>query len=48
MFFSEDLQRVVLIDFGSSEDLSDRSIRKNVEATADPRRVSHVNFVGTP
>jgi len=47
MFFSEDLQKVIMIDFGSSEDLTRPELRKQVH---DPkaRRNSHVNFVGTP
>ena len=44
MFFRED--RVVLIDFGSSEDLTQPELRK-VQIDDDPKRKNHVNFVGT-
>ena len=46
MFWSEDRQRIVMIDLGSAEDLDNRSIRK-MQIDDDPRRMSHVNFVGT-
>jgi 3-phosphoinositide dependent protein kinase-1 len=46
MFLSPDLQRVILIDFGSSDDLFNPEIRKAAEPK-DPRRSMHRNFVGT-
>ena len=46
MFLSEDMKRVVLIDLGSAEDLEHPEIRK-IEIDQDPRRMTHVNFVGT-
>jgi len=46
MFLSPDLQRVILIDFGSSDDLANPDIRKVAEPI-DPRRNMHRNFVGT-
>lgn len=47
MFFSENLDQVIMIDFGSYEDLTKPEMR---DKTHDPyaRRNSHVNFVGTP
>jgi serine/threonine protein kinase len=38
--------RVILIDFGSSEDLGNPQLRQTV-IDDDPRRKTHVNFVGT-
>lgn len=46
MFLSEDMKRVILIDLGSAEDLNHPEIRK-MEIDKDPRRMTHVNFVGT-
>mmetsp|Transcript_13257 Transcript_13257/g.9352 ORF Transcript_13257/g.9352 Transcript_13257/m.9352 type:complete len:133 (-) Transcript_13257:559-957(-) len=46
MFFSEDLGRIILIDFGSAEDLDKPELRK-MQIDNDPRRNTHVNFVGT-
>ena len=46
MFLTEDMKRVVLIDLGSAEDLEHPEIRK-MEIDKDPRRMTHVNFVGT-
>ena len=46
MFWSEDRDRVVLIDLGSAEDLTRRDLRTMV-IDKDPRRMTHVNFVGT-
>jgi 3-phosphoinositide dependent protein kinase-1 len=46
MFLTEDLKRVILIDLGSAEDMSDPSIRKNCEQS-DNKRNMHRNFVGT-
>jgi 3-phosphoinositide dependent protein kinase-1 len=46
MFLSTDLQRIVLIDFGSADDLTNPDIRKAAESK-DPRRNMHRNFVGT-
>jgi serine/threonine protein kinase len=47
MFFSgPEMERVILIDLGSSEDLENPELRK-VKIDQDPRRMSHVNFVGT-
>lgn len=46
MFWSEDKKRIVLIDLGSAEDLTRRELRKMV-IDKDPRRMTHVNFVGT-
>ena len=45
MFFNSE-QRIILIDFGSSEDLSEPELRK-IKIDDDPRRNTHVNFVGT-
>lgn len=44
MFFRDG--RVVLIDFGSSEDLTRPELRK-IQIDNDPKRMTHVNFVGT-
>ena len=46
MFWSEDFKRVIFIDLGSAEDLTKREIRK-MQIDNDPRRNTHVNFVGT-
>lgn len=46
MFLSEDKKRVILIDFGSAEDLDNPQLRK-MKIDNDPRRMSHLNFVGT-
>lgn len=46
MFLSEDCQRVILIDFGSADDLDAPEVRKVAEPE-DPRRNMHRNFVGT-
>ena len=46
MFLSEDHKSVILIDFGSAEDLDRPDIRK-MKIDNDPRRMSHLNFVGT-
>ena len=46
MFFSEDKKRVIMIDFGSAEDLDYQMIRQ-MKIDDDPRRQSHLNFVGT-
>ena len=46
MFLTEDMKRVVLIDLGSAEDLEHPEIRK-MEIDQDPRRMTHINFVGT-
>lgn len=47
MFFrGSEMDKVILIDFGSSEDLEQPELRK-VLIDDDPRRKSHVNFVGT-
>lgn len=45
MFFNSD-GRIILIDFGSSDDLAEPDLRK-VKIDDDPRRNTHVNFVGT-
>lgn len=46
MFWSSDKSRVVLIDLGSAEDLTRRELRQ-IQIDRDPRRNTHVNFVGT-
>lgn len=46
MFLSEDRKRIILIDFGSAEDLENPQLRK-IKIDSDPRRMSHLNFVGT-
>ena len=46
MFWSEEKDRVILIDLGSAEDLTRRDLRTMV-IDKDPRRMTHVNFVGT-
>lgn len=46
MFWSENHDRVVLIDLGSAEDLTKREIRQ-MQIDNHPRRNTHVNFVGT-
>ena len=46
MFLSDDSKSVILIDFGSAEDLDNPQIRK-MKIDNDPRRMSHLNFVGT-
>lgn len=44
MFFRGD--KIVLIDLGSSDDLSMPELRK-MQIDNDPKRLTHVNFVGT-
>jgi 3-phosphoinositide dependent protein kinase-1 len=44
MFFRGD--KVILIDFGSSDDLTQPELRK-MKIDDDPKRLTHVNFVGT-
>ena len=46
MFWSENYDRVILIDLGSAEDLTKPEIRQ-MQIDRDPRRNTHVNFVGT-
>mmetsp|Transcript_13478 Transcript_13478/g.18463 ORF Transcript_13478/g.18463 Transcript_13478/m.18463 type:complete len:165 (+) Transcript_13478:51-545(+) len=46
MFWSQDRSRVILIDLGSAEDLNRCELRGMV-IDKDPRRNTHVNFVGT-
>jgi serine/threonine protein kinase len=44
MFYKDG--RVILIDFGSSDDLTRPELRQT-KIDDDPRRRRHVNFVGT-
>ena len=44
MFYKD--ERVILIDFGSSDDLNKPELRET-QIDDDPRRKRHVNFVGT-
>lgn len=47
MFWADnEYSRIKLIDLGSAEDLNRRELR-TMEIDADPRRMTHVNFVGT-
>jgi glycosyltransferase involved in cell wall biosynthesis len=43
MFFKKN--KIVLIDFGSSDDLNTEL--RQLKIDKDPRRMTHVNFVGT-
>jgi hypothetical protein len=48
MFFSDEKRGgIKLIDFGSAEDLDNLDIRKT-KIDDNPKRIQHVNFVGTP
>ena len=48
MFWSEDRSRIIMIDFGSAEDLTHLEIRlMQVEIDKAQRRNSHINYVGT-
>lgn len=44
MFFKDN--RIILIDFGSSDDITQPELRK-MKIDQDPKRMNHVNFVGT-
>lgn len=44
MFYKD--ERVILIDFGSSDDLTMPNLRET-KIDDDPRRKRHLNFVGT-
>jgi hypothetical protein len=48
MFFSGAGQmEIKLIDFGSAEDLEKLEIRQ-LQIDDNPKRIQHLNFVGTP